>query len=326
MQSNLVQIFRENDKRSRLLNLDKTVWITERLESKFNENPLLTSDNVNNVIRVFNNSVEAFNKSVEYSGDIILINEADTVSYFIDPFISALLPNLHVTKEYKLHEQGSRLDAVYYTKEHIDKLDDNTNFIFMEYKKASARASKLTNTVYDVAKEHGLLQKQSVKSTELRYVLKGQWSQQMVQYLEAVKSINGGNTSAGIITNGLSYYFMMANGNDKEACHHSWSIVYCLDIAEIVEDYNNGINVEEAEIKLNTFVGLVYTFLSNSGRDSFFKWYKNTYAGIERRLRVICNNYEAGEVYDKYYKLLNSNNTVDRAVATINNFKKYMKR
>lgn len=306
---NVAQIFKPEDNRSKLLNVDKAAWLENRLEAESNKNPILSSSDVIDILDTFIKSEESFVRATNIS-NVVDINEADTISYFISPFIKKLAPKLSVLNEYKIFELKSRLDAVIYDAAINNKSDKDANFVFMEYKKAGLWTGKngaKARSIYELAHEHGLLQKHH--KDELKHVLKINVAKQMILYLEATKTIGGGNTSAGIITNGLSYYFMFNDGNDPTACNQSWSILYSIDLAEIVERYINGgyCDIQEAEIKLNTFIDLIYKFISNKKRKEFISWYRGIYNIYETGLATIYSNPDLEEGYKKYKKLNNNN-------------------
>ena len=320
MKNNKIKLFRESDYKSRLLNIDKYEWIKELLEARYKENISVT--NVNSILNTFNAAVNKF-----YVSNIGIhnVNESDTITYFIEPFLHCVLPNMYKTQEFRLPEQNIRLDSVIYDcSKYVDGdiVDDDSNFVFLEYKKAGIFSKSHSDDVYAVAKEHNLLQKQSSKSDIDKYALKGAQSRQMVQYLDATKSVwSEGckdciNTSAGIITNGLSYYFMVCDGNDAKASNQTWSILYKLDIAELAYS----MNIKEAQTAIGTFLGLIKIFMSNKKRADFFRWYHNQYNKINSSIKNI-NTTKDG--YDDYVeKVLKNRKTATGILTTYNNYKK----
>lgn len=317
---NKIKLFRDEDYKSRLLNMDKYEWIKDLIEAKYDKK--ISVSKTQDILNNFNKAVSNF-----YASNIGIhnINEADTVSYFIEPFLYGVLPNMYRTSEFKLPEQNIRLDSVIYDSSKYkdgEIVDADSNFVILEYKKASIFSKSHSGDVYDVAKEHGLLQKQSSKSTDDKYVLKGGQSRQMVQYLDAVKSLgnteysHGKNTSAGIITNGLSYYFMVCDGNDAIASNQTWSILYKLDIAELAHSMNIG----EAEKAIGTFLGLIDVFMSNRKRADFFKWYHNQYSSISKSIKSINTD---RKYYNDYVdKIIRNRKTATNVLTTYNNYKK----
>lgn len=320
MRNNKIKLFREYDYKSRLLNIDKYEWIKELLEARYKEN--ISVNKINSILNTFNTAVDKF-----YTSNIGIhnVNEQDTIAYFIEPFLYCVLPDMYKTNEFRLPEQNIRLDSVIYdSSKYVDGeiVDDDSNFVFLEYKKAGIFSKSYSDDVYVVAKEHGLLQKQSSKSDADKYVLKGLQSRQMVQYLDATKSVWRGNckdcinTSAGIITNGLSYYFMICDGNDAKASNQTWSILYKLDIAELAYS----MNIEEAQTAIGTFLGLINTFMSNSKRADFFRWYHNQYNKISNSIKNINTTKDD---YDAYVeKILKNRKTANGILTTYNNYKK----
>ena len=322
MAKNKIRLFREEDYKSRLLNIDKYEWIRELLEARYKEN--ISAAKISSILNSYDNMVRKF-----YASNIGIhnVNEADTVTYFIEPFLYLLLPTMYKTSEFKLSEQNIRLDSVIYdSSKYINGkvIDSDTNFIFLEYKKAGIFSKSYSDDVYTVANEHGLLQKQSSKSDVDKYVLKGGQSRQMVQYLDAVKSIGstdykaGMNTSAGIITNGLSYYFMVCDGNDSNASNQTWSILYKLDIAELAQSKD----INEAQVSIGTFLGLINVFMSNSKRADFFTWYRGLYKRVSNSIKTLDTD-DTG--YNTYVsKVLKHRTTATSILTTYNNYKKIL--
>jgi hypothetical protein len=317
--STKVQLFDQDDYKSHLLNVDKQSWLSKAIEDRTKVK--FENNEIKNILDSYINAVNNFYQS---SIGINNINETDTINYFITPFLNSILPKKFKTAEYRLPEQNIRLDSVIYDQSKYDingvKNDVNSEFVFFEYKKANIFYNGNSSDIYDVAMAHGLLQKQSAKSSDDKFVLKGAQSRQMVQYLDATRLLHSGNTSAGIITNGLSYYFMIANGCDNTGCCQTWSILYTLDIAELVKEYIDTNEYLTAKIKIEAFVNLIETFMNGKKRKNFIEWYNNQYNKIKASIDIFNNDDESFENYKKAIKLFGNTNTL----TTARNFRHYI--
>lgn len=329
-----IQLMNEKDSRSKLLNMNKRVWLKGALETYMTQTngALISINDTNNILNKYNGFITKFNKS---QIGIKNVNEATTVDVFILPFLQLVFSGITFkAREHSLVESGSKLDILMYKASDYNsdglKINKDSGSVFIECKKASLFSSKvIKNTVEDVAAAHPLLAKHGKDRDRDRLIIKGAQRRQMVDYLDSTKLTDGECTSLGVITNGLSYYIMMACYNDPNSTNQSSSILYELNVAELAKAYRTRDKAKkqsvrlEAQKKISTFINIVLTFMSLSDRRTFIDWYKAEYNSIY--INVSNANLTDSEAdYDAFINIISGMSIPSDVMSTYREYKKIM--
>lgn len=279
------------DANSNVANMNKHIFC-DTLEKHMLKAGKLTRKEVASIIDAFNNGVKEIQSS---QTDLTNVTEKDTQEKLIIPVIQNMLPNTKGTiREHSLFMPNIKFDIMVYDSTEYDKNEhlkhDWASFVIVESKKLAIFANGKNDTILSIAQQHGLLTKtaktQDVTNKHVQYdtnILKGAQQKQMLAYLDATKQTYADEPlSLGIITNGLSYYVMMALYNDPNSVNQTWSILYKLDLAELVEEYNNKRNTSTVTNKISTFVNIIKTFEDLRKASDFAKWYKIEFEKIHK--------------------------------------------